>query len=632
MQFFPWAALVSLLASQSTNAFNFPFESHQLTESDFGNNSDIVFASSTASTNSSRCKNYPGDADWPSEEKWNSFNASLGGALIKGIPPAAACYNGTYYDADKCTMVKKMQMSTIFTTADPVIPNGQWQLGNPCPVPQSSVSPPLSACNLTSFPAYVVNATSVKNIQLGVNFARNNNIRLTIKNTGHDFLGRNTGGGALQIWTHPLKALEYLPEYEMGQYSGKAAKVASGLEQFELHQYMEKYNMTILAPGSTTVGAYGGFMGGGGFSTVLTSKLGLMADQVLSFEIVTADGKFLHADPEENEDLFWAVRGGGPGNWGVVTSLIVKAYDTLPISQGLIGFQTFPLFINSTSTVQVSEEAFWKGVSVYFSWLPEITSAQGVGWNTLSGFTFNGTKSFTFNGRVNLGGWQKRDAETFMTPMLKDLNAVGINLTSPTVQFYPTYPQQAYVPGGPGEGASNSRFGSHLFPRSTFADATSAQFNASMAAIRSFVEDGGYSFHSVDYTPTEDVAGWPGTNSAVSPHLRRAMMHATGYDVHDSGPQWTAQQQIESHARLNAYVDKWRAAAPGSGAYMNEADTQEPGFRESFYGGNYGRLLGIKERVDPWDVFYVVTGVGSDRWYSEGVKGLPTQQGRLCRV
>jgi hypothetical protein len=48
---------------------------------------------------------------------------------------------------------------------------------------------------------------------------------------------------------------------------------------------MEKYDMTILAPGSTTVGAYGGFLGGGGFSTVLTSKIGLMADQVLSFEV-----------------------------------------------------------------------------------------------------------------------------------------------------------------------------------------------------------------------------------------------------------------------------------------------------------------------------------------------------------
>ena len=132
------------------------------------------------------------------------------------------------------------------------------------------------------------------------------------RNTGHDFLGRNTGGGALQVWVHRMKAFEYLPTYKVGQYNDQAARVGAALEQHEVYDAMSTHGITLLAPGSPTVGAYGGYMQGGGFSYI-TSKYGLMADQVLALELVTADGRFVHADPMENADLFFAIRGGGPG-------------------------------------------------------------------------------------------------------------------------------------------------------------------------------------------------------------------------------------------------------------------------------------------------------------------------------
>lgn len=153
-----------------------------------------------------------------------------------------------------------------------------------------------------------------------------------------------------------------------------------------------------------------------------------------------------------------------------------------------------------------------------------------------------------------------------------------------------------------------------------------------MAAIRSWVEDGGYNFHSVDFHPSYTTAGYPGADSAVNPYLRNAIMHATGFDTNSYGPERTPEQMIASHARLNEYAQKWRDESPGSGAYMNEADIEEPNFQESFYGSNYGRLLEIKKARDPWGVFYAVTGVGSEEWEVEGMSGLPTQEGKLCRV
>jgi hypothetical protein len=153
-----------------------------------------------------------------------------------------------------------------------------------------------------------------------------------------------------------------------------------------------------------------------------------------------------------------------------------------------------------------------------------------------------------------------------------------------------------------------------------------------MDSIRSFVEDGGYSFHSVDFAPTYETAGYPGIDSAVNPALRTAVMHATGFDTQSWGPGVSDEQKKSAHVRHDSFIQKWRDASPGSGAYMNEADVEEPDFQQSFYGKGYDRLLSIKRSTDPWSVFYAVTAVGSDEWFVEGTRGLPTQQGRLCRV
>lgn len=131
-----------------------------------------------------------------------------------------------------------------------------------------------------------------------------------LRNTGHDFLGRSVGFGSLSIWTHWLKDFEFLPEYGIGEYNGMAARVGSGLESWELFAHMDRHNMTLIVAGRYTVGPYGGWMAGGGHS-VLGSKYGLGADQPLSINVVTADARFVTADPNQNTDLFYALRGGG---------------------------------------------------------------------------------------------------------------------------------------------------------------------------------------------------------------------------------------------------------------------------------------------------------------------------------
>jgi hypothetical protein len=102
-----------LVVSIKVCAFNFPYEGIQLQRSDIGNNSDINFGNGT-STEHSRCKSFPGYQGWPSAARWSAFNASLEGALLKAIPPAAACYAGEFSNASSCNLVRRGQYNVLF--------------------------------------------------------------------------------------------------------------------------------------------------------------------------------------------------------------------------------------------------------------------------------------------------------------------------------------------------------------------------------------------------------------------------------------------------------------------------------------------------------------------------------------
>jgi FAD/FMN-containing dehydrogenase len=98
-----------------------------------------------------------------------------------------------------------------------------------------------------------------------------------------------------------------------------------------------------------------------------------------------------------------------------------------------------------------------------------------------------------------------------------------------------------------------------------------------------------------------------------------------------------AQLKNASDTLTYEIMEPWRKIAPnseGGGVYLNEADIQEPNWQEDFYGAaNYQKLLAIKKKYDPKDLFYATTAVGSEKWeVRDEEQGLQTQNGRLCRV
>jgi FAD/FMN-containing dehydrogenase len=105
---------------------------------------------------------------------------------------------------------------------------------------------PEQTCTLGGYPSFVVNATSVAKVQLAVNFARNSNVRLIVKNKGHDFNGNSAAAGALSIWTHHLRDIRFYPDYSFGSYSGPAMKLGAGVTTLDVYNLAHDLGVTIV--------------------------------------------------------------------------------------------------------------------------------------------------------------------------------------------------------------------------------------------------------------------------------------------------------------------------------------------------------------------------------------------------
>lgn len=136
-----------------------------------------------------KCKPVPGTRDWPSPRSWSKFNSTLNGALLAPLPPAAVCDpSKPVYSNVSCSLVSASWFNSSFHAGDPVSvdwPN--WQ-ADACVPP--AIFNDSKGCDENEFPRYVVNATTAKHVSSAVRFAARTGVRLVVKGTGHDFLGR----------------------------------------------------------------------------------------------------------------------------------------------------------------------------------------------------------------------------------------------------------------------------------------------------------------------------------------------------------------------------------------------------------------------------------------------------------
>lgn len=114
--------------------------------------------------------------------------------------------------------------------------------GRTC-LPSLNASTP---CTFGGYPQYVVNVSNAAQIGDAIRFAKDKNMRLVIKNTGHDISGKSTGAGALSIWTHNLKQLDFIEHLEDEDYQGPAVRAQAGVELSEFYQFAEDHGVTLV--------------------------------------------------------------------------------------------------------------------------------------------------------------------------------------------------------------------------------------------------------------------------------------------------------------------------------------------------------------------------------------------------
>jgi FAD/FMN-containing dehydrogenase len=487
--------------------------------------------------------------------------------------------------------------------------------GMTCPIPASG-NFAKGTCTQGGYSEYAVKVSNVAQIQLAVNLARSLNLRLVVRNTGHDYNGRSVGKGALSVWTHGLKDILYVKNYTDSMYSGPVFKAGAGVQGFELYLAADKYGVSAVAGICPTVGVIGGYSAGGGHSPLM-QHFGVGSDQIVALEVVTANGRFVTATPTVNSDMYWALLGGGGGTFGIVTSAIIKVHRKIPVT-----VSTWTLMTSEN----VSADAFWEAFRFFYDNFPTYNAAKTYSYFSLMKLA-PGAYSWTM-GPFFATDKTVAEYEALITPFYDKCVSLGINLNANTTyydSFYPAY-QATFATFDYFVGGAGAIPGNRILPTENWA--TQDIRNQTFAAIKNAVENA-LMLNMYHQHPAEQEKA---DLNSVNPAFRneQSMVVVIQLVLDQSPVGWKAGVD-----QLNTIIlNPLREITPTGGSYGNEADIAEPDFQQAFWGKNYPRLLEIKKQVDPTGLFYVHHGVGSEEWVvdDKGIVGVQSTDGTLCRA
>jgi FAD/FMN-containing dehydrogenase len=559
----------------------------------------------------------PGDPGWPSAASWDRLGREVGGRLIKVASPLAACVEAPssaacartfealrnpYYLSDEVALTQSLGWVDAWTSRPSV---------------------------------YAVAAESTADVVAAVDFARTHNLRLVVKGGGHSYQGTSNAADSLLIWTRSMSRITLHDAFVAAGCAGQAPQPAVTVEAGALwgHVYdavTTQAGRYVQGGGCMTVGV-AGLIQSGGFGS-FSKAYGMAASSLLEAEIVTADGAVRTVSACSEPDLFWALKGGGGGSFGVVTRLTLQTH-------------ALPAFFGAAfMTVEATSDAAYRrliGRVVDFY----AESLFNPHWGEQIAFRRGNVLAIA----MVFQGLDQQEALAVWRPFLDWLAAAPQDFRLEAAPWITALPARrfwdpAFLKGIPGVVLADDRPGApagnvfwagnleetgqvlHGYQSAWLSaallqpDRQEALADALFAASRHW----GVSLHV-----NKGLAGAPAAaiaaagDTAMNPAVLDAFaLVISGAEEPPAYPGIAGHEPDVAAARRHAQAIE-RAmselrALPTIGSYVSESDFFQPAWQQAFWGSHYGRLRAVKQRYDPDGLFFVHHGVGSEDWSADG--------------
>jgi len=557
----------------------------------------------------------PGDPGWPSEAGWQKLKDAVGGNLIAVHSLFAACEKEP--GAAACREATENIHNPFYVGDQPAGTQVSGWLDAWTPAPS----------------VYAVKATSSAEVAAAVNFAREHRLRLVVKGGGHSYQGTSNAPDSLLIWTRAMNQVRLHEAFVPQGCSGNsqavpAVSAGAGAMWIDLYNAVTtRAGRYVQGGGCTSVGV-AGLVQSGGFGS-FSKGFGSAASGLLEAEIVTAEGRVRTVNACSDPDLFWAIKGGGGGSWGVVTRLTLRTHE-LPEHFGaawgkiraqsdeafrrlltrFFDFYAASLFnphwgeqvkIGSDHTLELSMVS--QGVDREHSrqlWQPFFD------WIRASPGDFKVIEELGAGAKGSRDWWQIEGNHS----MIPDKRAGAA-------------PDHGWWEGDQGQvGAFLHGYDSLWLPATLLRGEERQRLVTALLA--------GSRHKQIELHFNKGLAGAPpaaiaaALDTATNPHVTEAFALAIIADGEGAAYPGMARPAMDLEAAhrdaraIERATAELRKVAPDAGSYVSESNFFNKRWQQDYWGEHYPRLRSVKKKYDPESLFFVHHGVGSEDWSADG--------------